>query len=230
MQNNSLSRLAQALLNGPYQRMMLSSKELAELHLLDQMNVPVEHVLGWIDEGFKQAHSRAGSKEKSNQKSLLNLIKDVKQKAQRWQKHHIGDRFNQELYVQSDQIQKAFASLIQSVHFNASEHHQTQTVALFQWLETQLRECLALYLNEPTLNPIHLLKDLNDRLRIRALTTLDQNLLDRIQGRMKEHLKGETARCRPQDLVLTHRALEWRLLREELRLPPLYLNVYGEWS
>ena len=77
---------------------------------------------------------------------------------------------------------------------------------------------------------VFLLRELNERLRIRALTTLDQSLLDRIQTRMKERLKGETARCRPQDLVLTHRALEWRLLREELRLPPLYLNVYGEWS
>ena len=57
MQNNSLSRLAQALLNGPYQRVMLSSKELAELHLLDQMNIPIDQVLKWIDEWFKQGHS-----------------------------------------------------------------------------------------------------------------------------------------------------------------------------
>jgi hypothetical protein len=222
MQTNSLSRLAQALLNGPHHRMMLSSKELAELHLLDQMNVPIEQMLKWIEDGFNQSTSH-------QKRSLLTLIKSVKTKAQRWQKHHIGERFNQEPFIQAEQIQKAFLTLIQSVHFNASEHHQTHIVALFQWLESQLKAVLDTYTNEPALNPIHLLRDLSERVRIRALTTLDHTLLERIQTQAKEHLKNESSRCRPQDLVLTHRALEWRLLREEIRLPELYLNLYGEW-
>ena len=222
MPPTSLSRLAQALLNGPHQRMMLSSKELAELHILDQMNIPIEQMLKWIAEAFKQ-------KEKKKIGSLLGVINGVKSKADRWQKHHVGEQFNQESFVQKEHVQKAFAVLIQSIHLNASEHHQTQTLALFQWLEIRLKNCLDTYLRNPSLNPIHLLKELNERVRIRALTTLDRSLLDRVHSQVKEQLKNESNRCRPQDLILTQRALEWRILREELRLPPLYLNLYGQW-
>ena len=220
---NSTHRLAQAILDFYPQRFMLSSAEIGTLNQLERYAAPVDKFLVWIEEFASQA----------KRPSLGVLIQHLERRAQRWQMQHIGEQYHAESTITAEQLQTSFAQLIQASQTAAAsvsfEHGDQRLVKLLEWLSARLQQCAEICMSRADVDPIDQLHLLEEALCDRVLMEAPPDLLNRVQAKTKELMSAEFTRCRPQDLVVAQRKIQWKLLREELQLPPLYLNLYGTW-
>ena len=215
-------RLVQAILEVYPQRFMLSSKEVSQVASLERSSAPVEHLLSWIKEIIKTT-------EEQKRPSLPQLIRQLEQRVQRWDLQHVGDHYQRETQVTVAQISEAFTQLVAAVHVATREQSDPSLISVFKWLESQLKDVAHTCAEDTQYDPVDQLERLDELLFERILQDGPHELIKRMNERVQSLLKAEHKRTRPQDFVRVKQRVLWTLLRAELNIPSLWLNLHGGW-
>ena len=216
---HSISRLSQTILEAYPQRFTLSPSELASMSTLAESMIPIEKQLQWVKE-LVQAKKKP---------SVSQLLRQLENKQQQWHQKHIGSGYTDEMHISKHVVQQAFAQLIKQVHLQTFEHNDAAMLDIFRWLEKRLQECAYLCQQYNDMDAIQLLRQLDQTLCDKVFCEAPRAIIERIEKHMLDLLKPENIRTRPQDLLHSQRQVMWSLLRTELNIPLLYLNLYGSW-
>jgi hypothetical protein len=219
---SATQRLVQAILEVYPQRFMLSSKEISQVASLERSSAPIEQLLSWIEELIKTT-------EKQKRPPLPQLIRQLEQRVQRWDAQHVGDHYQREAQVSASQISEAFTQLIAAVHVATREQSDVSLISVFKWLESQLKDVAQTCATNLQYDPIDQLERLDELLFERVLQDGPHELIKRVSDRAQSLLKAESKRARPQDFIRAKHRVLWILLRAELNLPSLWLNLHGGW-
>ena len=205
---------------------MLSSRELSEVVRLEASGLPLPQLLTWARE---ICTSRQGQR-------MSNVLQQLSQRAKRWRTSHVGDKYQQELQLSKADISHALEDLIAEVRRAEAELHEPQVRSVLSWVTDQLsqlkhRALLAddqpNFLNLSSIFDV--LRSLNEEVQERISLVLPFDIQQRIQARVQGSLERELNRARPQDFIVTQRAVYWMLLSAELGLPEIHLSIFDQW-
>ena len=219
-------RLAPTLMELFPDRVMLSSRELAEIVKLEESGVPAKQLLTWAQE---LRNGRRGLR-------LSQVLPQLHQRAKRWQNAHIGGKYREGVTVSQGEIERAFEELISEVRRAEASSHEPQLHAVFSWLTRQL-STLQQRATYPATHPeyqslssvLEGLRKLEEELQARVLTAIPDSLRDQVSKQVRASLKREALRARPQDFLIAQRAVYWAALLKELSLPPMRLSLFNQW-
>ena len=99
---------------------------------------------------------------------------------------------------------------------------------LVRWLLQQVTDCAQASASDPTLDPLTALEALEVQACQRAWRALPTPMRARLEEALQEAMSSTHA-VEAGDRVRSLRSVSWRLLREELQLPPLELNFHDGW-
>ena len=220
MSGSSLKSIAQRVLELEPRRFMFSPQELAQLESIEREGIPVEKIFSWLDEYRKE------SREPTNvAKGISFLI----ERLERMNSQQVGHSYEGEASEIQDRQRHAFIHLINEVKQSAHRPIEHQEKALFEWLLQQLHRCAKRCEEDQSIDPCAVLAQLEESLRLRALQSLSSTQRSRLKGEVEKLIKRDLRVGRPQDILRAQVQVEWRLLRDQLRLPQLLLSPYGRW-
>jgi hypothetical protein len=214
--------ITQLLLDAYSGRFMLSPRELEQVQRLEGYAVPPETLKAWVGEALGQRDARG---ERLHAGSVLRV---VEQRAQQWRAQHVGEAYEREEATPA-RVGEALRQLKEQVSAARVDRATQQALPVFAWLESRLEELVAQHARQPHLDVSAALARLDEALEARARSQAPEDLVSHLEREVSGRLRAERGVARPQDVVVSSRALLWSLLRAELSLPPLYLNLYGGW-
>jgi hypothetical protein len=212
-----LPQIAQYLMNRFPQKMMLSSLEISMLQRLEQQHLPFQLLCTWIDEAIKG----------NEYKKIEYLLKHIEGRAQKWHQQHVGQHYQNEFQKETE-ILSAIKSIQLQVKRSAQEQNEKKWQIFYDWLIDQIDGLVKVCQNQEQISWVEVLKELDDQACLYAFDVLGEEGMNFILQEVDLLSKNDRS-VRPQDLLLVKRHLSWKLLKEKINMPNLFLDLHGGW-